>query len=98
MIKVMHVVYSISGCAQNGEVVKQDYKEAYYWYLISYRNGYTDAEQDVKRIEDILTYQQKQEVQKRVNEWFKTHPKEQGQLKDLISSFNYDFYNIGAYL
>ena len=54
----------------------QNYKEAYYWYLISFRNGYTDAEQDVKRIENNLTDQQKQEVQKRVNEWFKTHPKE----------------------
>jgi TPR repeat protein len=56
--------------------VKQEDKEAYYWYLISYRNGYTDAEQNVKRIENKLTDQQKQEVQNRVNEWFKTHHKE----------------------
>ena len=68
--------YNLGVCYSNGLGVIQDYKEAYYWYLISYRNGYTAAEQDVKRIEDILTYQQKQEVQDRVNEWFKTHPKE----------------------
>jgi TPR repeat protein len=56
--------------------VKQEDKEAYYWYLISYRNGYTDAEQNVKRIENKLTDQKKQEGQNRVNEWFKTHHKE----------------------
>jgi hypothetical protein len=39
-------------------------------------NGYTDAEQNIYLIENILTDQQKQEVQERVNEWFKTHPKE----------------------
>ena len=61
---------------ENGDRVKQDFKGAYYWYLISYLNGYTDAEQYIKKIENILTYQQKQEVQDRVNEWFKTHPKE----------------------
>ena len=59
-----------------GRGVIQNYKEAYYWYLIAYRNGNKDAEQDVKRIENILTNQQKEEVQDRVNEWFKTHPKE----------------------
>ena len=63
-------------CYSNGLGVIQDYKEAYYWYLISYRNGYTDAEQDVKRIENKLTYEQKQEVQDRVNEWFRTHAEE----------------------
>ena len=63
-------------CYQNGEVVKQDYKEAYYWYLIAYLSGYTYAEQNIYLIENILTDQQKQEVQKRVNDWFKTHPKE----------------------
>jgi TPR repeat protein len=56
--------------------VKQEDKEAYYWFLISYRNGYTDAEQNVKRIENKLTDQKKQEAQNRVNEWFKTHHKE----------------------
>jgi hypothetical protein len=39
-------------------------------------NGYTDAEQGVKILEDRLTYQQKQEVQNRVNDWIITHPKE----------------------
>jgi len=68
--------FNLGICYSNGEGVKQDYKESYYWYLISYRNGYTDAEQDVKRIENKLTEQQKQEVQHRVNEWFRTHPKE----------------------
>ena len=63
-------------CYEYGNGVLQNYKEAYYWYLISYRNGYPDAEQEVKRIENKLTDQQKQEVQKRVNDWFKTHPKE----------------------
>lgn len=48
----------------NGEVVKQDYKEAYYWYLIAYLSGYTDAEQNIYLIENILTNQQKQEVQR----------------------------------
>jgi hypothetical protein len=61
---------------ENGDRVKQDFKEAYYWYLIAYRNGNKNAEQDVKRIENKLTDQQKQEVQARVNDWFKTHPKE----------------------
>ena len=84
-------------CYKYGDGVEKDFKEAYYWYLIAYRNGYTDALKDVKSIENKLTYQQKQEVQKRVNDWFKTHPKEQEQLKDLISSFNYDFYKIEAY-
>ena len=87
-----------SKCYEYGNGVLQNYKEAYYWYLLSYRNGYPDAEQEVKRIENKLTDQQKQEVQKRVNDWFKTHPKEQGQLKELISSYNYDVYKIGAYL
>ena len=68
--------YAIGVCYEYGDGVKQDFKEAYYWYLISYRNGYTDAEQDVKSIENKLTNQQKQEVQKRVNDWFKTHPKD----------------------
>ena len=68
--------FNIGVCYQNGEVVKQDYKEAYYWYLIAYLNGYTYAEQNIYLIENILTDQQKQEVQKRVNDWVKTHPKE----------------------
>ena len=68
--------YNLGICYSNGKGVKKDYKESYYWYLISYRNGYTDAEQDVKRIENKLTDQQKQEVQNRVNEWFRTHPLE----------------------
>ena len=68
--------YNVGVCYSNGEGVSQNYKEAYYWYLISYRNGYTDAEQYVTRIKNILTDQQKQEVQDRVNEWFRTHPEE----------------------
>ena len=40
------------------------------------RNDYTAAEKEVKRIENKLTDQQKQEVQDRVNEWFSTHAEE----------------------
>ena len=69
-------IFNIGVCYQNGEVVKQDYKEAYYWYLIAYLSGYTDAEQNIYLIENILTNQQKQEVQKRVKEWVRTHSKE----------------------
>ena len=68
--------YNLGVCYYNGDGVRQDDKEAYYWYLISFRNGFTDAEQNVKRIENKLTDQQKQEVKKRVNEWFRNHLKE----------------------
>jgi len=73
---VAEAQYYLGICYENGQGLKEDIKEAYYWYLIAYLNDYTDAEQDVKRIENKLTEQQKQEVQHRVNEWFRTHPKE----------------------
>ncbi len=63
-------------CYSHGLGVIQNYNEAYYWYLISYRNGDKNAKHGVKRIKNILTDQQKQEVQDRVNEWFRTHAEE----------------------
>ena len=47
-------MHDIGVMYENGDYVKQDYKEAMTWYEKAEQNGYSDAKEDIRRVQNKL--------------------------------------------
>lgn len=65
--------FDLGCCYKEGEAVCQNYREAYYWWMIASANGHDEAKTQCKEIQNHLTNQQREEMQVRVKRWLDHH-------------------------